>query len=238
MNVSVALAAKDGALFLSAQVESILLQLDEARGDELIISTDPSADATKEIAAGFAQKHPHVKHISGPGKGAQANFEYALNACTGSHIFLSDQDDIWMPDKVEQVRKAFEASGAALIVHDARIVDEQLQLLSPSYFALRKSGPGTLKNIYKNSYMGCCMAVEAQVLDAALPFPPHIPMHDQWLGLVAQRHLAVHFLPMQLVQYRRHDNTVTSGTHATIGQMIEWRYNLMKALKKQSKALK
>ncbi|MCL2530268.1 MAG: glycosyltransferase [Coriobacteriia bacterium] len=238
MKISVALAAKDGARYLPAQVASILPQLSEERGDELIISTDPSKDATTDIARELATQFSLVKYIQGPGRGVQANFEHAIKACTGSHIFLSDQDDIWMPNKIAEVLKEFEASNATLIVHDAVVVDEDLNQINPSFFALSRSKPGVFKNIMKNSFIGCCMAFETKLTSYALPFPQNLPMHDQWLGLLASRYLTVSFLPQQLIQYRRHANTSTTGTHAGVKQMVTWRCNILRALRKRNKELK
>jgi len=235
MKISVALAAKDGTQYLPSQVASILPQLSEERGDELIISTDPSRDSTVELVAELAQQSTLIRHCHGSGRGAQANFEHAIKACTGSHIFLSDQDDIWMPDKVANVLKAFEDSGAALILHDAVVVDENLNELHPSFFAVRKSKPGVYANIMKNSFVGCCMAFKAELTQLALPFPPEIPMHDQWLGLVASRYLTVSFLSQQLIQYRRHASTTTKSKHADLQQMIAWRHSIVKALRELEK---
>jgi len=238
MKLSVALAAKDGAQYLPGQVASILPQLSEERGDELIISIDHSIDATEEIAKELAAQSILIKAIQGPGRGVQANFEHAIKSCSGSHIFLSDQDDIWMPNKIVEILAAFEESKAALIVHDAVVVDEDLQLIHPSYFVVRKSKPGVYANVMKNTFVGCCMAFKAELAQLALPFPEEIPMHDQWLGLVATRYLTVSFLPQQLIQYRRHSNTSTEDSHASLKQMIAWRRSIVKALRERERELK
>jgi glycosyltransferase involved in cell wall biosynthesis len=211
--------------------------LDEARGDELIISTDPSSDATSEIVAELARETHLIRQLAGPGRGVQANFEQAIRACRGSHLFLSDQDDVWMPDKLAEVMHAFETSEAFLILHDAVVVDEDLHELAPSYFESRGSRPGVWSSILRNSYVGCCMAFKRELLAYALPFPPDIPMHDQWLGLVASRFTTVRLLPVQLVQYRRHRSTATSDTHAGLWQMTLWRYAVIRALRKREREL-
>ena len=238
MSVSVALAAKDGAQFILAQVESVLLQLDEARGDELVISVDPSLDDTADIARRFSEKSPLVKYIDGPGRGVQANFEHALNACQGDYIFLCDQDDVWMPNKVEEVMKALEVDSAELVLHDAMVVDEGLKQLHASFFEQRGSKQGVWQNILKNSFMGCCMAFKKELLQTALPFPVKIPMHDQWLGLMATQQGTVSFLPQQLIKYRRHTNTATANEHAGVWQMIAWRYDIIRALQERKRKLK
>jgi glycosyltransferase involved in cell wall biosynthesis len=235
MPLSVALAAKDGSRYLAAQVASILPQL--CAGDELIISVDPSGDNTRELAEHLASSAPCIRVMDGPGLGVVKNFERAIAAAQNERIFLSDHDDVWMPHKVAEVLRAFTESGAALVIHDARVVDGGLAEIAPSYFRLRKSGPGYRKNLLKNSYMGACIAFTRELKQVALPFPPHIPMHDQWLGLLAERHGGVHFLKEPLISYRRHGSNATSSTHAGLGQMLAWRTGLMAALSQREREL-
>jgi glycosyltransferase involved in cell wall biosynthesis len=235
MPLSVALAAKDGSRYLAAQVESILPQL--GAGDELIISVDPSGDGTRELAERLASDAPCIRVMDGPGLGIIKNFECAIAAARNEHIFLSDHDDVWMPHKVARVLRAFVESGAVLVIHDARVVDGELAETAPSYFRLRKSGPGYRKNLLKNSYMGACMAFTRGLKRMALPFPPGIPMHDQWLGLLAERHGGVCFLKEPLISYRRHGDNATSSTHAGLGQMLAWRAGLVAALSQREREL-
>ena len=103
MKISVALAAYKGEQYISEQIDSILSQLGE--NDELIISDDYPGGKTREIVLGYQSKDKRIRYIEGEGKGVVKNFENALRVCTGDVIFLSDQDDVWMPDKVELVMK-------------------------------------------------------------------------------------------------------------------------------------
>ncbi|MDR3136272.1 MAG: glycosyltransferase family 2 protein [Coriobacteriales bacterium] len=233
--ISVALATRNGSAYLTAQVASILAQLRE--GDELIISVDPSNDGTRELADHLAANAPAVHVIDGPGQGVAKNFERALDATRNPHLFLSDHDDVWMPGKVDEAQKTFAQSGALLIVHDAQLVDQDLRVIAPSYFRQRGSGPGFLKNLLKNSYVGACMAFTSNLKDLALPFPSNIPMHDQWLGLLAERYGDVYFLDKPLVRYRRHKGNATSDTHASLGQMFIWRKDLIQALYQHERKL-
>jgi glycosyltransferase involved in cell wall biosynthesis len=178
---------------------------------------------------------PCIRVIDGPGQGVIKNFECALAATRNERIFLSDHDDVWMPHKMARVRAAFAHSGAALVIHDAQVVNENLQETAPSYFHLRKSGPGFWKNLLKNSYMGACMAFERELMELALPFPPFIPMHDQWLGLLAEKHGGVYFLEEPLISYRRHGANATADTHAGFGQMLAWRKNLITAFNQRER---
>ena len=85
-------------------------------------------------------------------------------------------------------------------------------VVAPSFFEMNRSQNSLLKNILKNSFVGCCMAFHKKVLKKVLPFPPGILSHDQWIGLIAQRYFSVKFIPQTLVDHRRHNsNYSTTG---------------------------
>ena len=96
--ISVCMATYNGEKYIREQMDSILQQLGE--GDELIISDDLSSDKTVEIIKSYKDKRIKL-YIHGDNHGFVRNFENALVHADGDIIFLSDQDDIWMPDKVK-----------------------------------------------------------------------------------------------------------------------------------------
>ncbi|MDQ5983650.1 MAG: hypothetical protein RUMPE_00674 [Eubacteriales bacterium SKADARSKE-1] len=226
MSISVAMAVFNGEKYIKEQIHSILPQLSPE--DELIVSCDKSSDNTLEIIKNIAFVDGRVNLIEGPGQGAVKNFENAILNCNNEYIFLSDQDDSWLPNKVNCVLKEFQKTNADLILHDAIIVDENLQELHGSFFKKRNSKPGILNNIIKNSYIGCCMAFKKDLRKKFLPFPRSIPMHDQWIGLIAEKYGKVSFLSKKLIKYRRHNNTATAITHSNVKNMIIWRITLIK----------
>lgn len=177
-----------------------------AAEDEIIIFDDHSTDDTIKIIQSL--KEPRIRLFEQQERqGVILNFECALKVAKGDVIFLSDHDDVWLPNKVTKCLAALESNVA--VVTDCQVVDEQLSLIAPSFFAIRKSRPGIVKNLLTNSYMGCCMAFRREVLAAALPFPKHIPMHDAWLGLVAELTGSVLFIAEPLLLYRRHQANVS-----------------------------
>ena len=222
------MAVYNGEKFLAEQLDSILPQL--KLGDEIVISYDKSQDKTYEIITDYAKKCPKIKIVFGQSAGLIRNFENALLNCTNDYIFLCDQDDVWMPNKVDAVLDAFAKTGADLILHDAVIVDENLHKIEQSFFTKRKCCTGLFKNIVKNSYIGCCMAFKNEVKLCSLPFPKALPMHDQWIGLVAERFFKVHLLPVPLILYRRHANNASQMHNADILTMLKWRVNILKGL--------
>ncbi len=232
MKLSVALAAYNGESFILEQLASILSQLGE--NDEVVISVDPCKDNTLNVVNALAELDGRVKVIEGEGKGLIKNFENAVTHCTGDIIFLSDQDDKWADNKVETVLKHFFEDEADLVLHNCSLVDTFLNPTKggESFFALNGSKKGYWKNIIKNSYMGCCMAFRKELVREFIPFPEGIPMHDQWIGLIAERCGAVIvFEEKPLLYYRRHGGNVSATSHSSILQMIKWRMKVLSSLR-------
>ena len=226
--VSVCMATKDGSRFLKEQLDSILPQLTSE--DEIIISDDCSSDDTLTVIRSFQDTRIRLLEPTSE-MGITRNFEACLNASRGDFIFLADQDDVWLPGKVRKMKKALKDYD--LVMSDCRLVDDNLYVQRHSFYDLNRSGKGLLKNLIRNSYMGCCMAFTRRTKESALPFPRDIPMHDFWIGLVAELHFRVYFLPEALVLHRRHQsNASTSGKSSRypISQKLLIRYRMIKNL--------
>ena len=224
MKVSVALAAYNGGRYIAEQLESILPQLSE--DDEIIVSDDNPGGDTKDAVAALGDSR--IVYIEGEGKGVVKNFENALNHASGDVIFLCDQDDVWLPGKVQTVLDAI-GSGSDLVLHDARVTDENLQEISPSYFALHGTNSSYARNIVKNTFVGCCMAFTKEVLNECLPFPD-VPMHDWWIALCAmKRGRRVNLIDTPLILWRRHGDNVTGGKTGFL-QKVLWRISIVRAV--------
>jgi glycosyltransferase involved in cell wall biosynthesis len=208
-NISVCMATYNGEKYIRAQIESILIQLSE--NDEIIISDDGSTDQTIKIVKEISDTRIVVVRNTSK-KGVTSNFENALKNATGDLIFLSDQDDIWMPDKVEICREGLNEND--LVVSNCMVIDENQNVIYKSYFDVAKSGPGFFKNFYRSTYLGCCLAFRKDILSVALPIPPTLLLfHDWWFGFIAERCFKVKFIQRPCMYYRRHGET-TSNTLA------------------------
>lgn len=225
--ISVCMAIKNGEAFLAEQLHSILPQLGSS--DEIVISDDHSTDESQNIIAGLSDRR--IKCYSNPGNGLMSNFENALRNAEGEYIFLADQDDVWKPNKVSVMLQQLKTCD--LVISDCELTDRNLHVSGESFFVVNGSGRGILKNLVRNSYMGCCMAFHRDVLTRALPFPAGIPMHDLWIGMVADLHFRVSFIPDRLLLHRRHDaNASSTGSRSqhSWGKRIAGRLALMKNL--------
>ena len=205
--ISVCIATYNGEKYLRTQLESILSQLNN--NDEVIVSDDGSNDNTFAIIKSFKDNRIHY-YVNDKKHGFVGNFENALNHAIGDYIFLSDQDDIWLSDKVKTILPLF--NDYDLIVHDAEIVNGDGISLNKNYFSTLHRGQSFLRNLYKSRFLGCCMAFKKEVRDACLPFPDNIVAHDYWIGMFSLLKFKVGFIDDILLNYRRHGNNVSSSS--------------------------
>lgn len=227
MKISVALAAYKGEQYIAEQIESILTQLGE--NDEIVVSDDYPQGKTKDTVLSLASKDNRIRYIEGEGKGVVKNFENALRNCSGDVIFLCDQDDVWLPDKVESVMTEIR-NGACLVLHDASVTDADLNITDESYFSSHGSNASLIGNMIKNSFVGCCMAFTKELMSETLPFPAEIPMHDWWIALVAlKKNRRTVLLNKPLILWRRHGDNVTGGK-TTFAQKVMWRLKIISSL--------
>ncbi len=233
--ISVCIATYNGGKYILEQLQSILPQL--SGDDEIIISDDNSTDRTIEVISSINDPRIHIySHESITDAKftidySTHNFENALLHSKGDIIFLSDQDDYWLPEKVRVMLEQIEF--ADLVISDCMIGDENLQLTKQLYSDFRAFKTGIVHNLIKSHYLGCCMALKREVLIKSLPFPRNGVAHDLWLGLTAERHFNVRYISQPLTIYRRHRNTVTASGKANDTSMafkIKYRFYIVKAL--------
>lgn len=225
--ISVCIATYNGERFIREQIDSILTQL--SSDDEIIVSDDGSIDVTISIINSIGDKR--IRIIEGPRKHSPTlNFEYTLRETRGDYIFLADQDDVWKPNKVEVCMKWLQKYDC--VVSDAEVTDNNLKPLYPSLYAIMQVKSGRIYNtIWKNGYTGCCMAFRRNVLEASLPFPKDIPMHDIWIGNVAAYRYNFKFIPDKLIYFRRHEDTIScngKGSKYSIWQQMKFRWSVIK----------
>lgn len=206
--ISVCMATYNGEKYIREQMDSILQQLGE--GDELIISDDLSSDKTVEIIKSYKDKRIKL-YIHGDNHGFVRNFENVLVHADGDIIFLSDQDDIWMPDKVKVTIAAL--ANCDFTVSDCITINENEQVISQSRIKDYNIKTGFWRLMIKTRYLGCCMAFRRSVLEAALPFPEnaYLMEHDLWLAAVAECYFKTSLIEEPLIKYRRHGGNVSSG---------------------------
>lgn len=220
--LTVCMATYNGSKYLGKQIDSILSQLSEK--DELIVSDDGSKDNTLEILESYHDKR--LKVFLNQGRhGVVPNFGNALSRASGDIIFFSDQDDVWAENKVKIMLK--ELGDADLVVHDALIMDGEDKISDVNYFSIRTPHKGYWHNLWKNCFVGSCMAFRKSMLPYVYPFPKHILWHDMWIGLVVSKKGRVKFINDKLLYYRRHgDNASATGEKSTFSMWKMLKYRL------------
>ena len=228
MKISVCMASYNGSKFIKNQITSILSQLDKS--DQLVVSDDCSSDDTIIIIESF--KDSRIKLIKNKYNiGVVANFESALKVANGDIICLSDQDDEWLDNKVSFIRNFFISNNIDMVVHDAKIMKGG-NIVTNSLFEQIGSSGGLFKNIYSNSYTGCCMAFRRSILKKILPIPNKKGIfHDAWIGILTKFYrFRVIFIATPLIVYNRHEANVSTMKRRSIHKIIPDRINLIVSL--------
>lgn len=235
--ISVAMAAYNGERFIAAQLASILAQL-QAR-DEVVVVDDASTDRTLDVIASMQDSRVRVLPNE-RNAGVFATFERALGAARGDIVFLSDQDDVWLPGKVVDFMARFERDpDVVLVLSDAEVIDEAGLVVEPSFMALRGGFRGSFAaTLVRNRYLGCTMALRRSLLSTVLPIPRDVPMHDMWFGSLAVLQGRVDYIDKPLVQYRRHGGNVSPARHQSVGQMLRWRWSLLCNVTRRRRAVR
>ena len=180
--LSVVMAVYKGDKNIYQQLTSVLSQL--GYGDEVIVSDDRPGEITERIVKKIAATDSRVIWVEGKNKGTTANLVNAIRHCKGDKILFCDSKDVWLPDKVKRVKDAFE-DGADLVVHNAYITDGNLEITDYSFFEKYGVNKNALSNIYRNTFLLSCMAVDRKILKKVMPIPRSVPVVAQWIGVIA-----------------------------------------------------
>lgn len=220
--VSIAMAVYNGEKYLNEQIDSIIPQL--LPEDEIIISYDNSTDNTLNIIKEYASIDQRIKYYKNQIKpGVVKNFENAVNYCSGEIIFYSDQDDIWMPDKIKKVLSKFEDPKVTVVIHDTSLTDKELKITHPSTFKLRNGNTSIIKNFIRLSYIGCSMAFRSTMLPVILPLPTKIRSHDWWTGTICSCFGKMEMINDSLILHRMHEDNETPKKRPSLKYQLEIR---------------
>jgi glycosyltransferase involved in cell wall biosynthesis len=226
--IEVLLATYNGDRFLREQINSILAQ--DYSNIRVLARDDGSTDETAEILSEYAGKYPdrfRVMPASAATGSAKENFLLLMKTSTADHICFSDQDDVWLPEKVRKTKEAMDRLEfrwgrhvPLLVFTDLHVVDDRLKMLHRSFWAFMKINPGHINRLAKlmvqSVVTGCTAMMNRPLLELALRMPSEASMHDRWIGLLASTMGRASMLNEQTVLYRQHDrNVVGTGQKAT-----------------------
>jgi len=220
-SISVALCTYNGARFIEEQVRSICMQTQPPM--EIVLSDDASSDNCIDVARTTLEacmaERPGLSIPLRVIRNATAlrvtkNFERAVSACSGDLIALSDQDDVWHPERLVRMAAEFAKRPDLLLLHtDARLVDGELRDLGQSLFHALEVKRFELEWIHagqafdvflrRNLVTGATTVFRRSLLERALPFPKEW-VHDEWMAIVAAATGRVDVLEEPLIDYRQH----------------------------------
>ena len=215
--ICIALATYNGEKYLSKMLDSIMAQTRKA--DLIIAVDDGSKDRTTQILEEYREKLPLQITILPQNGGHRAAFSKALEiAHTQLHendlVALADQDDIWLPAKLETLEKAIEAPNKdgvkpTLVFGDAQIIDAKGAVIDKSWrnFAhicvdipIKAHIAGT------NNVTGCLSLFRASLLPIIVPIPQAVGVHDAWISLIAMKQGDIVPIDAAVAEYRLHEN--------------------------------
>lgn len=217
MNISVVMATYNGEKHLLEQLDSISNQTRPP--DELVVQDDSSTDATAHIVREFARDAGFPVNLSANPRnlGSTVTFEKAIRRASGDLIFLSDQDDVWVPSKLELLEKGFtELPSVGLIFSDAMLVDEDLRPLGltlwetlgieGTHLAAFRQGRAFEALRPHNLVTGATLGFRSIYRDVILPIPQQFStlIHDGWIALLIAAVSDVAYIEEALILYRQH----------------------------------
>ena len=213
---SVAMCTYNGARFVAEQLASVAAQTRPP--DELVVCDDRSTDGTVALVEAFAARAPFPVrlHVNERNLGSTRNFGCAVALASGDLIALSDQDDVWRPEKLERLAARFAARPeVGLVFSDAELVDEGLRPLGRRLWEGVGFGPREQRLVRRGRALdvllpgwhvtGATLAFRADFVKLVLDIPEDLALiHDGWIALLVSAVSAADFVEEPLIDYRQH----------------------------------
>lgn len=188
IRISVCMASYNGEMFILEQLNSILAQLGDQ--DEIVIIDDKSKDSTVFLIKSLNDSRIRL-FVNEKNLGVNKSFERAIRLATGRYIFMSDQDDIWTPDRVSVMLDSLIKDGSIVVSGNTEAIDAQGNAIKYNFGKLFKKDSTAYKQnirkifLGKAYYYGCAMAFSSELKNIILPFPRYLESHDLWIAMAA-----------------------------------------------------
>ena len=229
--ISIALCTYNGAVYLPEQLSSLLSQ--ERLPDEIVVCDDHSTDATFDILRAFAADTPFpvILNVNNDRIGSTQNFERAISQCSGDIIFLADQDDVWLPEKLRCLEDVFRGDPAVgAVFSDAELVDHKLTPLDRRLSEVMRFGrteqallqtreaPRVLMR--RNVVCGATMAFRERFREFVLPIP-ECWVHDGWIAFLIAAVSRLVYVSSPLIRYRQHGRNQLGASSRTLSDKVQ-----------------
>ena len=212
--IDVLLPTYNGEKYLREQIDSILNQTHQ--NINLIIADDRSKDSTINILKEYEKKDDRIRvFVHEKNQGVVKNIEFLLKLVECDYYMLADQDDVWLPEKIEKSLKKLKETNSDLIFGDLEVVDKDLKTIYTSFndFMLLSRKIDKYINDYRLNYIyncvtGCTVLAKKETIKNIIPIPKKSKylIHDHWIGLMASIYGKVAYMPEKYIKYRQHGN--------------------------------
>lgn len=215
-DIEVVMPTYNGFSFVENQIKSIYNQT--IRPIRIIVRDDDSTDGTKELLLHLKSVYKSWLHIlpSSHNVGCTSSINILLAVTTAPYIALSDQDDIWLENKLElsiiemkRLESCYSKIRPILIHSDLKLVDAELNDLNINYTGKQLLDPNKISSSQislTNIVTGCTILMNRSLLLRALPIPSEAIVHDWWIALVASCFGNISFLRSSPILYRQHSS--------------------------------
>lgn len=222
------MATFNGERFLTEQIDSILNQ--DYYNKELIIVDDGSTDRTIEIINSYTDKYDWIRlSVHDENLGIVRTFQDGITLSSGEYVFLCDQDDIWLDNKITVM---VESVGDSLLIHsDAKLIDEKSKIFCESFMDSYKDNQiKTFADyLFATNVTGCCTMLTRELVNIALPIPDEFYIHDHYFALVAANKNRVKYIPDKLVLYRQHNENSMGAAKSAFNVFLNSSYKIAKS---------
>lgn len=224
--IDILMATYNGEKYLVEQLDSIINQT--YHNWNLLIRDDNSTDKTLEIIQNYHKKDKRIKILKDNkgNLGIVRNFEELLKSSESEFIMFSDQDDIWVENKLDMYLKMIEKiKNKGFMIHsDAILFDKNKSNILKETFISKKAINKGLENVFFNYFVqGATILISKEIKNFILPFPKEVYLHDRYIHLISELFFERIFVNKALIYYRQHgDNQI--GAKNTIRELLSKRY--------------
>ena len=224
--IDILMATYNGEKYLVEQLDSIINQT--YRNWNLLIRDDNSTDKTLEIIQNYHKKDKRIKILKDNkgNLGIVKNFEELLKSSESEFIMFSDQDDIWVENKLDMYLKMIEKiKNKGFMIHsDAILFDKNKSNILKDTFISKKAINKGLENVFFNYFVqGATILISKEIKNFILPFPKEVYLHDRYIHLISELFFERIFVNKALIYYRQHgDNQI--GAKNTVRELLSKRY--------------
>lgn len=229
IKVSVAIATYNGAKYITEQLDSIYGQTHPNL--EVVVSDDGSVDNTIGILERYKNTCGLIFNVNENNVKVVKNFEKAVSLCTAPYIALSDQDDVWLPQKIEksllkiiELESRYGQNTPLLVFTDLVVANQHLQTIHPSlwnHLQVKPEHATFNRLLVENVITGCTILMNKALAKLAFPAPDNILMHDIWLGLVASCFGHIDYVATPTVLYRQHASNIVGATFPSLREKLQ-----------------